>query len=201
MEGIILEKFKQWVESYGSEEAKVALFKRVRDIPYAIVPELRDPLAGPPGILQLNKGSCQPKHYLLAIFLKQLGIAIKYASYPFFWQEQPIKYPDEFRALLKELPASNHLALKANINQRWVLVDAAYDLPLKKAGFPVNVDWDGRSDTINAVIPRAEILHDTPEQRLSFESGKRSLYTQEQKKASEEFIAKLNIWLVELRRG
>jgi hypothetical protein len=34
-----------------------------------------------------------------------------------------------------------------------VLVDATWDPPLAKAGFPVNMDWDGYSDTECAVKP------------------------------------------------
>jgi hypothetical protein len=34
-----------------------------------------------------------------------------------------------------------------------VLVDATLDLPLQKACWPVNIDWDGRSDTVLPMTP------------------------------------------------
>lgn len=199
-EDIILVKFDEWTRGLGAEEARIAIFEHVRDIPYAIIPELRDPLQGPAGILRLNKGSCQPKHYLLALLFARLGIPIKYVTYKFKWGDSPIKYPQELKELALRLPFGYHLASKAYINNKWILVDATWDLPLKKVNFPVNERWDGISDTTNAVIAKEEIVHETAQERVSYEAQKRSLYSEEEKSVSGEFIEKLNMWLDETRQ-
>jgi len=79
-------------------------------------------------------------------------------------------------------------------------VDATYDLPLAKAGFPVTENWDGVSSTKNAVNPIEEVLHDTPEERVRYENEKKMHHTEAQKAASVEFIGKLNEWLESVRK-
>lgn len=196
---IILDKFSQWTKGYSEKKAIISIYNRIRDIPYAIIPELRAPDIGPAGLLELNKGSCQPKHWLLALLFKKLGIPIKYVTYPFKWSKCPIKYPEEFKKILPNLPISYHLAIKAHINNNWILVDATYDLPLAKVGFPVTKEWDGISNTINAVDPLDEIIHETPQERVSYETKQKSLYTEKEKAALSEFIEKLNLWLDNVR--
>jgi len=73
MDTIILDKkFSEWTKDLDHKEAKISIFNHIRNIPYAIVPEFRNPEVGTSGILDLNKGSCQPKHFLLAVFLTGL---------------------------------------------------------------------------------------------------------------------------------
>lgn len=197
---IAQKKFEEWTAGLDPKAARIALFNKIRDIPYMIIPELRDPAAGAPGILEKGCGSCQPKHWLLAEFFKKLGIEFKYATYPFYWhQGKRIRYPLEIRDLMKDLPVMNHLALKAKLDGKWVLVDATYDPPLKKAGFPINFDWDGSGPTVNAVHPLEEILHDTPAERVAYDFGARSLYTEAEKAAAAEFVPKINAWFQSLR--
>jgi len=197
---IVDKKFDEWTAGLDPKAARIAVFNKIRDIPYMIVPELRSPEAGPSGILEKNQGSCQPKHWLLAIYLKKLGIPVKYATYPFYWHAgNHIKYPFELKLIMKDLPVTNHLAVKAEIDGNWVLVDATYDSALGTVGFPVNKSWDGVSPTHNAVHPLKEILHDTPEERVSYDSISREIYTDTEKTALAEFIPKLNAWFEALR--
>ncbi|MFA5164310.1 MAG: hypothetical protein WC481_01930 [Candidatus Omnitrophota bacterium] len=181
------------------KEARIAAFRRIRDIPYAIVPAMRDPATGPGMMLRENRGSCNPKHVLLAEELRKLGLKVRYANYAFYWDDPAVKYPPELRALTKKMPAGNHLAVKAFIGGKWVLVDATWDLPLEKAGFPVNADWDGVSDTKNAVTPLNEVLNETIEERVKYDTALRSKYTEEQRTAYAEFVEKLNNWLEVVR--
>ena len=44
------------------------------------------------------------------------------------------------------LPIAHHLACRVQIGCRWVLVDATWDRPLAKGGFPINDHWDGYSE-------------------------------------------------------
>ena len=198
---IVERKFYEWTSGLDPKAARIAVFNKIRDIPYMIIPELRGPDVGPSGILEKNQGSCQPKHWLLAIYFKKLGVPVKYVTYPFHWHTgHLIKYPPEIRSMMQDLPVSNHLAIKANIEGNWVPVDATYDLSLGKVGFPVNKSWDGVSPTHNAVHPLEEILHDTPEERVAYDAGTRESYTDAQKAALAVFVPKLNAWFESLRK-
>jgi hypothetical protein len=94
------------------------------------------------------------------------------------------------------MPNGYHLACKAYINGGWILVDATWDLPLKKLGFPVNESWDGVSDTLNAVKPEQEIIHENDGERLEYirKRGWR-LLTEKEKALSLRFFDELNEWL------
>lgn len=199
-DNIIEEKFKEWTGSGDALAARVAVFEHIRDIPYALVPELRDPETGPAGILKLCKGSCVPKHYLLGMLFTKMGLAVKYASYIFDWDDKEIKYPSALRALTKEMPITAHLACKVNINGKWVLVDATWDPPLVKYGFPVNKKWDGLSDCRSAVTPIKEIIHETLDEFVRFADERRKVYTEEEKETYAKFTTQLNDWLVIIRK-
>jgi hypothetical protein len=84
---------------------------------------------------------------------RRLGVDVVYATFPFLWNDPDLRYPPELRQLATVLPVAHHLACRVRIKDRWVLVDATWDLPLKRAGFPVNEHWDGQSDTLCAVKP------------------------------------------------
>jgi hypothetical protein len=196
----ILNKFNDWTEGFGSKEARISVFNHIRDIPYSIVPEIKGPLEWGESIVENNKGSCSPKHYLLGYLFGKLGLAVKYATFPFAWQTQPIKYPAELRALAAGLPVAYHVALKVFINGSWVLVDATWDPSLKGHGFALNESWDGESDTRNAALPLKEIVHQSLEERLEFVRLKKSQYSEEEKAGYSLFVEKFNLWLEELRR-
>lgn len=193
-------KFLEWTLGMDPVSARISLYKHVRDIPYAIIAELRDPFTGPAGMLRMNKGSCVPKHFLLGEMLVKIGIPIKYASYIFNWDDKNIGYPRDLRELTRKMPQTAHLAVKALIDDKWVLLDATWDPPVKDGGFPVNQDWDGYSDTKNAVIPVKEIIHESLQERVDFSSRQRESYSETEKAAYTLFTAKLNDWLDSLRK-
>lgn len=200
MSGNVIGKtFREWTDGLGVEEARISVFNNIRDIPYVIVPQFRDPKVGTSGILELNKGSCQPKHFLLAVLFDKLNIPIKYVSYPFRWVEQPMKFPEDLKNLVNGLPVSYHLACKAFINGKWVLIDATYDLALETAGFPVNKQWDGASDTKNAVTHIEEVIHNNLEERVNYELIQKSNYSEKEKELSGLFVQKFNLWLESIR--
>ncbi len=198
---IILDKFNEWTNGKNETEARIAIYNQIRDIPYAIIPELRDPTEGPSGLLKMCQGSCVPKHFLLGMLFEKLGIKIKYATYLFSWDDPEVKYPPELRKIVKTLPTGTHLACKAYINNRWILVDATFDIKLKRAGFPVTNKWDGISNTKNAVKYTREVVHETIEDRVKFAAEQRKSWTDEQVKAYEKFPAVFNAWLVSLRKA
>jgi transglutaminase-like putative cysteine protease len=151
-------------------------------------------------MLALNRGYCEPKHVLMYTIFERLGIPTKYTTYPFSWSAQDINYPWKLKKLVNGMPMGYHLACKACINEKWVLVDATWDLPLKRLGFPVNEGWDGVSSTLNAVKPEEEITHENERQRREYVSKMRwSLLTEKEKVLSLRFYDELNKWLEQVR--
>lgn len=131
----------------------IAIFQHIRDIPYSLGAPASHGLTAAERILAQGKGSCGAKHYLMAEMYRKLDIEVVYATFPFLWNDPDLHYPPALRKLATGLPVAYHLACRARINNRWVLVDATWDRPLKPAGFPVNENWDGRADTRCAVKP------------------------------------------------
>jgi len=97
------------------------------------------------------------------------------------------------------MPTGTHLACKAYIEGKWILIDATWDVSLKRAGFPVNEKWDGISDTKNAVKPIIEIIHDSIDDRVRYAAQHRSLWTDAEIQAYERFPSLFNAWLDSLR--
>jgi len=145
--------FREWTYGLDARDARIAIFQHIRDIPYSLAVPMTDPGTAPEQILSLGKGYCGPKHYLLADMYRKLGYEVVFATFPFLWNDPDIRYPEELRSLASVLPVAHHLACRVRIDDRWVLVDATWDRPLKRAGFPVNEHWDGRADTRCAVKP------------------------------------------------
>lgn len=202
MHRIILEAFDEWTKDLSPEDRRIRIFQQIRDIPF-LMTGIVDPENGPVELLNQNRGSCSPKHFLLGALYQKLSIPVKYASFHFMWSDLDVDYPEKLRKLADRLPVMLHLALKAYISGKWVLLDVTWDLPLKRAGFPVNEDWDGFSNTLNAVTPLEEIIHETIQERLEYldyiQSG--TPHTEEQNKLIDKFHNELNHWVEEVRKG
>jgi hypothetical protein len=151
MSGLVDEKFREWTAGLDVKDSMISIFQHIRDIPYSLAVPMTDPNTAPKQLLSLGRGYCGPKHYLLAEMYRRLGFEVVYATFPFLWNDPDLLYPTELRQLATGLPVAHHLACRVRINNRWVLVDATWDQPLIRAGFPVNEDWDGRADTLCAV--------------------------------------------------
>jgi hypothetical protein len=149
----IEQKFQEWTRELDSRQGMISVFEHIRDIPYSLALPMTDPKAAPEQILMLGKGYCGPKHYLLAEMYRRMGLEVVYATFPFLWNDPDIRFPTELRRLATGLPVAHHLACRVRINDRWVLVDATWDKPLKRGGFPINEHWDGYADTKCAVKP------------------------------------------------
>lgn len=155
MDDIIIKHLEKWVGTRRGKEALVSIFNHIRDIPYAILPELNHP-QNFRRILEINAGSCTPKHLLMAEMYRRLGLDVLLVVYPYRWAEFEGLYPPSLWKLAQLMPPVNHLACKVFINGRYVLVDATVDLPLGSIGLPVNPNWDGESDTLLPVLPTGE---------------------------------------------
>lgn len=153
MSRLVDEKFREWTAGLDGIDGAISVFEHIRDIPYSLVIPMTNPDTAPEQILWLGKGYCGPKHYLLAEMFRRLGYEVVYATFPFLWNDRDLLYPPELRELATGLPVVHHLACRVRINNCWVLVDATWDLPLARGGFPVNERWDGLVDTLCAVKP------------------------------------------------
>jgi hypothetical protein len=191
MTDIVEEQFKQWVRGKSEVEARVIIFERIRDIPYAVIPELNDSERYP-DILRVRKGSCLPKHLLLCNMYQRLGLTVLYAVYPFRWDELEIDYPPKLRRLAKAMQPCRHLACKVDIDGRLVLVDATLDPPLERLGLPVNKKWDGKSDTLLPIKSGdgEEIYHPSEAYGLRSQPDEKALI----------FYNELNLLLDKVRR-
>lgn len=198
-EELLIKILNEWREGRPQKEASIVIFERIRDIPYYLVPQIDNPQEWGTSIVRNNQGSCSPKHYLLGFLFDKLGIPIKYVTFPFRWNKQRIDYPQELKKLAQGSPIGYHVACRALIEKRWVLVDATWDRGLEKAGFPVNVKWDGVSDTLNAVTPFEEVIHESLQDRLEYVKKKKELYSEEEKAIYAKFIEDFNSWLEILR--
>jgi hypothetical protein len=187
---IIESRFNEWTKGKSPLEVRIAIFEKIRDIPYAVVPELVDPERYV-DILRINKGSCTPKHFVLCDMYQRLGMEALYVTYPFRWDELGIDYPPELDSLAKAMPTRYHLACKVEIEGKLVLVDATVDLELEKLGIPVNKKWDGVSDTLLPIEPQGEEELYHPSEVQYMETG----FSAE----SLGFYEKLNAWLDSVR--
>ncbi|MDY6793893.1 MAG: hypothetical protein SWK76_01230 [Actinomycetota bacterium] len=198
---ILTDTLHEWTEGLDAGESRIAVFSHIRDMPYEIIADLKDPLEGPALILEAGRGSCTPKHYLLFEMFRLLEIPVQLATYPFYWDDPDVAYPLALKALAEKAPLEYHLACKAHLDGEWVLVDATFDPPLRGMGFPVNTSWDGVSDTRNAVKPLDEILHVNTVERADFVNRVKGMYTEEEQRAMDEFVEALNAWCEEIRGG
>ena len=191
MTELIEEKFREWTQGKDAADARISIYERIRDIPYAVIPELIDAQRYVE-ILKLGKGSCTPKHFLLCNMYQRLGMVVLYVVYPFRWDEVEIDYPPQLRKLAESVPTSYHLACRVDIGGEFVLVDATLDLALKGLGLPVNETWDGTSDTLLPMNPcgEGELYHPCEAHLLRALLDEKSL----------AFYNEFNPWLQEMRK-
>lgn len=196
MAEMVDEKFQEWTRGKNAVQARVSIYQRIRDIPYAVIPELND-AERYVDILKLGMGSCTPKHFLLGNMYQRLGMLVLYVVYPFRWDDFGIYYPPRLRRLAEELPTSYHLACKVDINGELVLVDATLDSALmnqsfKRFGLPVNKEWDGLSNTLLPMNPCGEeqLYHPSEAYLMPARRDEKPL----------AFYRELNSWFEDVRR-
>ncbi len=191
MANLLEEKFKEWTQGKNAAQARLSIYERIRDIPYAIIPDLND-TESYIEILKLGKGSCMPKHFLLSNMYQRLGLLVLYVVYPFRWGEVRLAYPPRLKKLAEAMPLCYHIACRVDIGGELVLVDATLDKPLKRLGLPVNERWDGMSNTLLPVNPCGE-------EQLYHPSE--AYHTQARPEGDAiAFYDELNRWLDEVRK-
>jgi transglutaminase-like putative cysteine protease len=189
------ETFRQWTAGRDAVQARINIYEKVRDIPYAVLPELNSP-DNFADILTMGRGSCTPKHLLLSNMFQRLGLMVLFAVYPFYWgdsSEVMVGNLEPIREMAAALPMSHHLACRVEIDGRLVLVDATLDLPLGKSELVINREWDGFSDTLLPMTPCGEeqLYHPSEVHLMEARSGQRWL----------EFYTVLNACLEKVRQS
>jgi hypothetical protein len=158
MTSLVTARFAEWTRGLDTRKSMISIFSHIRDIPYSFIVSIPDPKTSPEQLLVAGKGSCGPKHYLLAEMYRKLNLSVVFATIAFSWNDPDLRYPAELRKQVVWLPAAYHLACRVQIGCRWILVDATWDRPLGRAGFPVNDHWDGYSETRCAVKPLKSLV-------------------------------------------
>jgi hypothetical protein len=190
MISIVEQKFRDWTSGKDALEARRNIYRKIRDIPYAVIPGLIS-VDRYHDILRLEKGSCTPKHLLLACMYQELGIMILHSVYTFRWADIEIDYPPSLKRRAELLPVSHHLACRAEIEGKLALIDATMDLPLKALGLPVNEHWDGKSDMMLPFEPVGEEQLYHPLEAGSIEVSADEVHL--------AFYDELNKWLEKVR--
>lgn len=187
---LIERKFVEWTRGRDPIQGRINIFYKIRDIPYAVIPELND-LENYVNILIQGKGACMPKHLLLCHMFRRLGLQVLYTVTPFRWDQADIDYPVHILKLARSLPVSYHFACKVEIEDEYISVDATLDTALEKIGLPVNKNWDGFTDTVSPIIPcgSEELFHPS---ELSLEKVTPGIEIQ-------RFYRELNQWLETVR--
>lgn len=146
----------------------------------------------------LRIGNCSAKHYWLAHQFRKYNIPTRFLTYPFYWKNLRVNFPNEIRNLADMLPPQYHLALSISSFGKELLIDVTWDPSLHALGFPVN-SQDLEHMQL-AVKPIGEVIvHNTLEERWSFiESLKKSIPDPE---LVQCFYVKLNSWLNETRES
>ena len=188
---LMAKKFNEWVKGKEARRARIEIYERIRDIPYAVIPDLNDP-EHYVNILEINRGSCTPKHFLLANMYQRIGLRILFAVYPYRWDEFAELYPPNLIELARDMPISFHLACKVEIGGRLILVDATLDPALASVGLPVNRDWDGVSNTLLPVNPCGQ-------EQIYHPSEAYLMQAQQTDKKVIKFYDGLNSWMDKLR--
>jgi hypothetical protein len=186
MTSLVNTTFAEWTDSLDTRESMISIFTHIRDIPYFLMAPVPDHITSAEQLLITGKGSCGPKHYLLAEMFRKLNLCVVYATIAFSWDDLDLHYPPQLREMAARLPIAHHLACRVQVGCRWILVDATWDRPLSKAGFPVNDHWDGYSEMKSAVKPLnspvREILCTTTPYEPNREKDKTDPYLSDEEK-------------------
>jgi hypothetical protein len=195
----LLAKFRSWTDGLDPIESRIALFERVRDIPFWPTVDLYGDRDAPEKTIAQNCGGSEAKSILLGTLFEMLNIKIMYVTYSFRWENLRAEFPSSLRQYVRAIPVSFHTAFKAEIDGEWVLIDPTYDLPLGKVAFRVNRSWNGKTDMMLGVVEREEIVHTDPVERAKYAKLRHDHYDEEQLASLKEFYDKLNVWLETLR--
>ncbi len=161
----------------------VELFKKVQKIPYKVCKYDKSLIDE-----NLKEGDCRHKHFLLKKLLEKEGFRVKEVKVMFDWNDLPI--PKKLLEILHHGTIWDHDSLKVMINNKWVNVDCTWNSELKKKGFPVTNNWDGKSDTKQVTEGKLEFFD---KEKYLRDANKIIILKEE----ARQFADKLNNFLIE----
>lgn len=193
-------KVGEWAGGLPKSEQVIKLFERVRDIPYGTIGS-----TDPEDVLFQNRGTCGGKNGLLkglyqAIHIPVRDILVLYNPLDLLTGKS-IEPPPLLSQILTRTDTflGVHNFLQVQVGEKWINVDTTWDAGIKKAGFPVNLDWDGKSDMQTAVISQEQIV--VPEDTTidAMKAKYRVAQSPEQRETRKEFLERFSGWLEDIR--
>ncbi len=181
-----------WATGLDFNSQIVNVFEKVRDIPYGYTSS-----RGPNDVYRQNKGTCSGKHALLKALYQKIGIGTKDFIALHRFKDLKVNYPPEITAILDRSDIIDpHNFIKIFVDNKWITVDATWDKPLKKIGFVVNENWDGKTEMQLCVLPIRIYETKNPVQD---KKGELSKLTKEVQEERILFLRKLSDWLTSVR--
>jgi len=184
--------YEEWTRGCDPVAARIALFERVRDLPFRY-PASRDPRE----VLTQGAGSCSGKHNLLAALFQHAGLPVRHMLCTHRFNDWPMAFPDDLQALLQKNEIVDvHDYLQVCVDGAWVDVDATWPLALRDFGLPASEEWDGRSSMVLSVVSDEHETFDgdpgkAKEERLS-------KLTPRQRMLRKQFLERLSQWAADL---
>lgn len=173
-------------------------FNRVLDCPFDCSKENPKPSSVVESnymFIKSRRGSCSSKHYYLASLLENLGVEVKFVSYPFLWSDLEIAWPNSLRDIVPRIPPQWHLALMLNDG---LCLDATWDPALINIGFDVNQHLENLGSTKLAVKPISDgIIHNSAIERWTYFQIKKNDIPSRSEVYS--FYNQFNNWLISFR--
>lgn len=191
------ELLSDWCANLPNHMKAIRVFEKVRDIPYGSVGE-REPAK----VLETNLGSCSGKHILLNGLFRALGFQSKVKTCLQYFQEAlppENNYPERLKEIICNCQVVDfHHFVTVEINGVWIQVDATWDAALSDYGFNVNLDWDGKSDTVLAVEPIS--FYPDTEDIIALKERLIAEMDPKERQIRSEFFALLTDWLQTIRK-
>ncbi len=184
---------QEWSGDRNLDQKVITLFEKVRDIPYGQIGS-----SNPQDVYTQNKGTCSGKHTLLKNLYEELDIPTKSFVIRHHFNDLDIDYPPDVKEILKKTRIADfHNFLKIKRKNKWIMVDATWDKPLKKYGFPVTENWDGKSNTEICVAVGESIFETTSPN--ADKSKYLKTIPKQVRRERKIFLKKLNRWLEKIR--
>lgn len=194
---IIQDTFNEWTENKNEVESRISIFEHIRDIPYAVI-QGRNPQGAERALLLESRGSCTAKHTLLSKMFNMAGVETRFVSSRFRWAELPVTLPDDIKTLAEKMPVCDHLFCEALIDGKWIRIDAVWDSPLEKAGFPVS-KWNGHDETTEGVRAIQTSHYPSIKERTQARKELTDTYSEAEKVIEPSFYQAFNAWLEDIR--
>jgi len=172
---IIRQKLHEWTDGKDAIRSRIALFERVRDIPY-----------------------CYPaSRNLLGELYRLLGLPVRHMICTHRFNESPIVFPAPMQEMLRKNEIVDlHDYVQIAIDDQWIDIDATWQRGLREFGFPVNEEWDGCSPMPLSVVSEDVAVAERDPERLKEELL--SKLTPRQRTLRKQFLEALNSWVQEL---